>query len=194
MNKLQEIMQAQGTPTLKAIAGVFGLQAVRLYSVAKQPKEGEVYDAKAYNWDAIMRFIERRLEPDTELATLEDVIAKALELDEEYKLSDRRRGTSTSKKKIEVDGKSIDARKYSHFEMEADTLIALKKDPRVYKIVYQTESHTVMIPVKEDGTAASQDVKVISNGMLNMKAWGPAFNEEEVAKNFKVMAETEAAE
>ena len=50
-----EIMESKGTPTLKAIAAVFDLPNQRIYSVAKQPKEGEVYDAKVYNWDAITR-------------------------------------------------------------------------------------------------------------------------------------------
>ena len=61
---ITEIMEAKGTPTLKAIAAVFDIPTQRIYSVAKQPKEGEVYDAKVYNWDAITRFIERRLDAD----------------------------------------------------------------------------------------------------------------------------------
>ena len=44
---ITEIMNTKGTPTLKAIAAVFDVPTQRIYSVAKQPKEGEVYDAKA---------------------------------------------------------------------------------------------------------------------------------------------------
>ena len=117
-----EIMEAKGTPTLKAIAAVFGIPTQRIYSVAKQPKDGEVYDAKVYNWDAITRFIERRLDADKGLATLEDVIDAALLKDEEMKQSDGRRTANRStgvKQKIEVDGQLVAVRKYTNFEMLA---------------------------------------------------------------------------
>ena len=60
--QIQAIMAEKGEVTLKAIAGVFNLPPQRIYSVAKQPKEGVVYDAKVFNWEAIERFINRRLE------------------------------------------------------------------------------------------------------------------------------------
>ena len=44
MENINEIMERVGTPTLKAIAAVFEIPTQRIYSVAKQPKEGEVYD------------------------------------------------------------------------------------------------------------------------------------------------------
>lgn len=196
LNDLQKVMEEKGTPTLKAIAQVFNLPAVRLYSVAKQPKEGEVYDAKVYNWDAIQRFVMRRLDPDSEIATLEDVITKALELDEQFHLQDGRRSANrgSSIKTAEVDGKIIQLRKFSNFEADADMLVCLKKDPRVYKIVYQTISHTVLVPVKNfEGEVASQDVKVMSNTMLNHKGIGPGAIEEEIKARFEAMdAETSA--
>ena len=41
MNNIERIMEEKGVqPSLKAYAGVFDLNPVRLYSVAKQPKEG----------------------------------------------------------------------------------------------------------------------------------------------------------
>ena len=96
LNALEVIMQEKGTPTLKAIAAVFELPAARLYTVAKQPKEGEVYDAKVYNWDAIERFITRRLGQEGKPATLEEVIEKALEIDVQLKEADGRRAGSRS--------------------------------------------------------------------------------------------------
>lgn len=188
MSNLEQIMEQVGTPTLKAIAMVFDLQPVRLYSVAKQPKEGMVYDPKTYNWDAIERFITRRLSADKGLATLEDVILKALEIDADLKQNDGRRAANRglgTNKKIEVDGEMVAARKYPNFEMDANQLVCLRKDARVYKIVYQTASHTVLVPVSDtDGTIASQDVKVISNGMLNMRGVGPANLESAIVKRF----------
>lgn len=185
---ITEIMAEKGQPTLKAIAAVLDVPAQRLYTVAKQPKEGEVYDAKVYNWEAIERFITRRLDPDKGLGTIEDIIEAAHEKDAELKESDGRRSGNRSgganNAKITVDGKEIAVRKYPNFEMENDTYVCLRKDANVYKIVMQTVSHTVLRPVNEDGTFASETIKVISNGMLNMKGAGPASIDDAIAKRF----------
>lgn len=182
---IKEIMEVKGTPTLKAIAEVFGLPSQRIYSVAKQPKEGEVYDAKVYNWDAIERFITRRL--NDELPDLDAVIDAALAVDVELKERDGRRsgnrGTPTVQK-ITVDGKEIPVRKYKNFEMDAGVYVCLRKDANVYKIVLQTLSHTCLRPVGQDGEFCSETVKVISNSMLNMKGAGPASVEDAIAKRF----------
>ena len=184
---ITEIMEAKGTPTLKAIAAVFDIPTQRIYSVAKQPKEGEVYDAKVYNWDAITRFIERRLDADKGLATLEDVIDAALVKDAEFKESDGRRTANRGQsvnQKIEVDGQMVAVRKYKNFEMSEGKPICLRKDANVYGIVMQTLTHTVLRPIKEDGSFASETVKVISNSMLNMKGAGPASIDEAIQKRF----------
>lgn len=194
-NNIERIMAEKGMPTLKAIAKVFELNPVRLYSVAKQPKEGVVYDAKVYNWDAIERFINRRLDADKGLATLEDVIDAALVADEELKQSDGRRrgnrgeGTGYGAK-IEVDGKMVAKRRFANFEMENGQPVVLKKDPEVYAIVLQTASHTVLRPLAEalvegaEPVFKGNEVKVISNGMLNMKGIGPSSLEQEVNDRF----------
>ena len=183
---MKEIMEVKGTPTLKAIAEVFGLPAQRIYSVAKQPKEGEVYDAKVYNWDAIERFITRRL--TDELPDMEAVIDAALAIDVELKERDGRRsgnrGGASTIQKITVDGKEIPVRKYKNFEMSEDMYVCLRKDANVYKIVLQTLSHTCLRPVGPDGEFCSETVKVISNSMLNMKGAGPAAIEDAIAKRF----------
>lgn len=194
-SQLQSIMAEKGEVSLKALAGVFNLPPVRLYTVAKQPKEGVVYDARVYNWEAIERFINRRLGQEGLPATLEEVVEQALIIDAELKEADGRRaanrGTAGAGKKIEVDGKMIAERKFTNHEMVdaegnlTNNLIVLKKDPAVYKIVYQTKSHTVLVPVSDrEGTIANQDVKVISNGMLNIKGFGPVANESGIEKRF----------
>lgn len=188
-NNIEKIMAEIGTPSLKAIAGVFDLNPVRLYSVAKQPKEGVVYDAKVFNWDAIERFIARRLDADKGLATLEDVVMAALAKDEELKANDGRRSRGEGSgygEKIEVDGKSVAKRRFANFEMENGQLVTLKKDADVYAIVLQTASHTVLRPVNSaDPTDfKGNEVKVISNGMLNMKGTGPSALEASIKERF----------
>ena len=189
-NNIEKIMSELGTPSLKAFAAVFDLNPVRFYSVAKQPKEGVVYDAKVFNWDAIERFITRRLDADKGLATLEDVVKAALVKDEELKANDGRRTTRGEGtgygEKIEVDGKMIAKRRFANFEMENGQLVTLKKDAEVYAIVLQTASHTVLRPVNSaDPTDfKGNDVKVISNGMLNFKGTGPSALEASIKERF----------
>lgn len=176
ITNIQEIMAELGEVTLKAIAHVFGVPANRLYSVAKQPKEGEVYDAKVYNWEAIQRFCERRLDETKGYATLEDVIKLAIEADKEFKENDgrRARGGSAKIETFEVDGQEWPKRKYETFEQESGKFICLRDDKNVYKIVLQTLTHTVLVPVADmEGTVASQDVRVVSNKMLNHKGISP---------------------
>ncbi len=187
MNELQTVMEVLGTPTLKAIAAVFDVPQQRLYSVAKQPKAGEIYDAKVYNWDAIQRFVNRRLDAEKGLATYEDVITAALVKDEEFKASDGRRGANrglASKQTIEIDGKQIACRKYKNFEMDADKPVCLRHDANVYKIVMQTLTHTVLRPINQDGEFCSETVRVVSNIMINMKGAGPATLDEAIQKRF----------
>lgn len=195
-NNIEKIMAEKGTPTLKAIAAVFDLNPVRLYSVAKQPKEGVVYDAKVYNWDAIERFVNRRLDADRGLATLEDVIDAALKKDEELKATDGRRSSNRGEgaawnAKIEVDGQMIAKRRFANFEMENGCLVTLKKDAEVYAIVLQTASHTVLRPVTcatktESGEwqFKGNDIKVISNGMLNFRGTGPSALDASIEERF----------
>lgn len=188
MNELQKIMETMGTPTLKAIAAALDVPTQRIYSVAKQPKEGEVYDAKVFNWDAIERFILRRLDAEKGIATLDDVITVALQKDAEFKEADGRRGSNRSgggiNQKIEVDGKEVAVRKYKNFEMDAGIYVCLRHDPNVYKIIMQTLTHTVLRPVGADGEFCSESVRSISNSMLNMKGAGPASIEEAIQKRF----------
>ena len=195
MKTLQEVMKEKGTPTLKAIAMAHDLPPVRLYSVAKQPKEGEIYDAKVYNWDAIERFIARRFE-EGKFVNFEQVVEAALALDEELKLTDGRRtrrgGPAVEKK--EIDGKMVQMRKHASFEKDAGMFIVLKGDPNVYKIVYQTITHTVLVPVDDKaGTVTSNAVVIKSNGMLNYKGVGPNELDAAIEANFKALAEERAA-
>lgn len=194
-NNIEKVMETMGTPSLKAIAAVFDLNPVRLYTVAKQPKEGVVYDAKVFNWDAIERFINRRLDADKGLATLEAVIAAALKKDAELKASDGRRSSNRGEgsawnAKIEVDGQMIAKRRFANFEKENGCMVTLKKDPEVYAIVLQTASHTVLRPLAEAVVAGAEpvfkgnDIKVISNGMLNMKGTGPSALEASIQERF----------
>lgn len=193
--RLESVMAELGVPTLKAIALVFDQQPVRLYSVAKTPKEGEIYDAKQYNWEAIERYILRRLDPDNDLATLEDVVTRALEIDKELVLTDRRRRSepagSAKVDRLEVDGRDMPVRKFRNFEIDYEGpfchpagihVVMLKKDPNVYGFVYQTRGYTLLQPVDRSGAYCSETPKLISNNLLNMYGLGPSWLAPEVVE------------
>lgn len=194
MSNLEMIMAEKGTPSLKAIAMAVGVTPVRVYTVAKTAKEGEVYDPKVYNWDAIERFVTRRLTDD--MPTLDDVVAAALEKDNELKSSDGRRRAHTGavNRKIQANGKEYDARKYDYLEMTNNQYVVFKKEDVVYKIVYQTLTHTVLVPVNSDGSEASTELRVMSNFMLNLKAVVPADREQEINDRFNAMGDATEAE
>lgn len=136
----------EGTaPTLKAIAAALDVPQQRIYSVAKQPKAGEVYDRNAYNWDAIDRFVTRRLDPDKNIGTHEEVLALAVEKDKLFKTSDGRRGTrATTKDELVLpDGSGMPARK-KELSLGQEVMLRQDKEPIVYAIILLTETHAVL--------------------------------------------------
>ena len=168
-------------PSLKAIAAVFDVSPTRIYSVAKQPKEGEVYDARVYNWDAIERFVVKRLD---EGQTMEDVVAAAIDKDVEFKTADRRTGRrlSDEEKYVKCSNGLMPKRKYS---IEIGQKVLTKKDKGiVYEVVYMTDTHIVL---QAEGTT---ELKVFANWTANSQLIPPSRFEETLAAR---QAEAEAA-
>lgn len=178
---IHELMEIHGTPTLASIARIFGISRERVYKVAKTPVTGKVFEPQEYNWEAVERFILRRLDPDIGLVTLEDVIIKA------SKDKDRRKsgtGYYSHKEYITVDGKSVPTRRDPNFEMlkldghdyhkkihpTIAHVIMFRNDINVYKIVYQTKTHTVLRAINKVGEFSSDELKMVSNRYMNMNA------------------------
>lgn len=196
---LEQIFKEKDTtPTLKALAHVHDLPPVRFYTVAKQPQEGKVYDPNVYNWDAVQRFIERRFDAeDAKFSSLEEVVDAAIKADEELKLQDGRRGgkggvkIETFEAEVKGEMKEVQKRKYPSLEKEANQPVVLKKDPNVYKIVFQTSTHTVLVPVNSKMEPKNDDVIIKSNLMLNLNAVPPTSLEQEVKARFDADAAAE---
>lgn len=153
-------------PSLKAIAEAVGVPQQRVYSVSKQPKEGEVYDRNVYNWDAITRFVLKRL--DAEVGeTAEDVINRAIAIDVEYATSDKRRGprSSTSGPKfVEGIDKNVPVRKG---EYALGDKAVVKGKPEILDIVYATPTHLVL------QAADGMTLTCLSNWTINQKMVRP---------------------
>lgn len=193
MNELQEAIQSAidaGTiteaPTLKAMAEVLGINPQRIYTVAKQPKEGEIYDARVYNWDAIQKFISKRLD---EGQTYADFIALVIAKDEELKASDRRSGrrVSDADRYVKCSTGLMPKRKY---EVEVGQKILLKKVDEIFEVILASDTHVVLAP---EGTT---EYKVLANWTFNSQVIPPhRFDETLKARaDKKAAAEAEAAD
>ena len=140
-----DIMAGKPQPSLKSIADIFDVPPQRIYSVAKQPVAGEVYDARVYNWGAISRFIEKRIGKEGDkFMTLEEVYEAAIARDDELAASDKRRGSRGGSTKTMIDcgeGKQIPARRK---EIALGDTVFLKKYADTFTVVFLTETHVVL--------------------------------------------------
>ena len=133
-------------PTLKAIADIFEVPSQRIYSVAKQPIAGQVYDAHVYNWTAISKFIDKRIGKDGDkFASIEEVYNAAMARDEELASMDKRKGPRAgAKEKALIDlgnGKTMPARRK---ELAVGDTVYLKKYNETFKVVYLTSTHVCL--------------------------------------------------
>ena len=139
-------MEGKEQPTLKAIAYVLEVPQQRIYSVAKQPVAGQVYDARVYNWGAISKFIAKRIgkEGDT-FQSMDEVYEASIKADEEFASNDKRkgpRGATSSKVLIDLgDGKTMPQRRK---ELNVGDEIYLKRYDNVFNVVFLTETHVVL--------------------------------------------------
>lgn len=185
-------------PSLRAIAATLNLQSQqRLYNIAKQPIPGETYDPKVINYNAIVQFINRQLSksasaPINELTnepfqSTEEVLQAAAEWDADPANASQRGGGRRSGGTTPKDNS---VRKFSFWNLSdenPDPYLCLRNDPHVYRIVYQTQTHTVLRPiVNEDGDWLDESVRVTSNSVLNQKGVGPSAINAEVARRFEL--------
>ena len=180
---------------LRAFAEVLGCPATRLYAKAKTPIAGQVYDPSVTNWDALNEYFLTKLAEEKPVAKdMDELVKLAVEKEAWLKENKPVRATAGSNL-IEVDGVKIPKRKASIFEMgsEQESLLCFKHDPAVYKMVYQTQSHTAIREVKPNGEFAKDDVRVISNGTLNTKCVPPTSMKKAIEERFSG-AYTEATE
>lgn len=156
-------------PSLRAIAEALNVPQNRIYSVSKQPIPGMIYDAKVYNWDAITKFVSKRIGGDNAHQTLEDVINAALEIDASFASKDTRRrnvGSGASKSMIDIgDGTLVPTRK---FAVELGDVVTMKNSTKVYTVVYKTDAAVVL---QQKGLLA---LTSLSNWTFNQKAIKPA--------------------
>lgn len=173
-------------PSLRAFALALDVPATRLYAVARKPIPGEVYDPDMKNWDELNKFFVNHITAETStIESMEALVTLAIEKDK-WLAENARVHVAAGNNTIEVDGGKMPKRKAAMFEMggEKESLICLKHDAQVYKMVYQTLGYTAIRPVNADGSFAKEEFRVISNGTLNTKCVAPANMESAIADRF----------
>lgn len=188
MHVLDAIREVAGgvEPSLRAFALVLDMIPSRLYAKAKTPIAGQVYDPSVTNWDALNEFFESKLDAeDVTYNSMEELVLAAAEKDK-WLAENANARVAVGNNTIDVDGGKMPKRKAAMFEMgsENESLICFKKDPQVYKMVYQTLGYTVIRPVNEDGSFAKEEVRVLSNATLNTKCVSPHTMAQAIADRF----------
>lgn len=197
MNKIEEGYHKDNF-TLKALAEVLHTSPTRLYTTAKKPVDGETYHEYEYNWDAIENFVKVRLGYNGIPDTLEQVLEEAIRITQERAVSDKRKAVNRGVRPLKttnVDNNIIQERRFINHSMYnaedgtiAGNFVVLKGDDNVYKIIHQTLSHTVLVPVDdEEGTVTSSYVKCVTNSVLNNYGMGPANTLKGINKRFNKM-------
>lgn len=200
INILDAVAQNGGVqPSVRAIAAVFDVTPNAIYTRGKKAIPGQVYDPEVTNWDAISAYLESKMPEGEDMVSM---IAKANEKDEWFKENAPVR-TPAGVSLIEVDGEKIAPRKSAMFEMgsEQESYLCFKHDEHVYKMVYQTLSFTAVRPVNENGSFASNELRVLSNATINTKCVSPMQMVAAIAERFsgeyaakRAEAEAKAAE
>lgn len=181
-------------PSMKAIARTLGVPSGRLYSIAKRPVLGEVYDPDSINWNEVNAFVIGKIDrEDTKWQTMEDFVQSAVAMDADIAAC---KVTLSTTSRIEVDGELIPQRKTVMFEFggEHESLICFKEDPAVYKMVYQTASMTVLRPVNEDGSFAAEKLRLVTNSTFNTKCVVPSQMNDAIAERFSGIYQPKADE
>lgn len=173
-------------PSLKAFALVLEVPTTRLYAVSKKPIAGQVYDPSVINWEAVNDFLSGKLSVDgCAFDTMESLVLAAQDKDEWLKENATVRVTAGANM-IDVDGGKMPKRKAAMFEMGSDqeSLVCFKHDAEVYKMIYQTLGYTCIRAIKEDGSFAKEEVRVVSNSTLNTKCVSPLTMKQAIADRF----------
>ena len=162
---IREIMNEKGTPSLRSISDVLGITPSRIYNVSKTPIEGQAYDANTTNWEAVEKFISRRIGNEGDkFQTLEEVIDAALIRMHERSNMDRRKGSSAVKYEG-PSGKLIPARR---FDPAIDEEVVLKgHEGFTYRVIEKTNTH-IALKCNEN-----TELIALSNWTFNQKGINP---------------------
>lgn len=155
---MSEIMYEGARPSLKQLATVLDLGVERVKNVAKKPIDGQVYDPKAINWDAVDAFVTNRLER-TGYDSLEAVYAAALEVEETVRVA------SASKTMLDIEGSTTTPARKA--ELAVGDTITEKATGENFKVDFVNETIVVYSPISAEGKVTLSHA--IGNRIFNNK-------------------------
>ena len=156
---MSEIMYEGARPSLKQLATVLDLGVERVKNVAKKPIDGQVYDPKAINWDAVDAFVTNRLER-TGYDSLEAVYAAALEVEETVRVAG-----GASKVMLDIEGSTTTPARKA--ELAIGDTITEKATGENFKVDFVNETIVVYSPISAEGKVTLSHA--IGNRIFNNK-------------------------
>ena len=169
-NELVAAMRELGWVSLKRLAGASGVPYYQIMNAAKiaGAVAGKPYEER-HDWAKVEGLVRSYLDADKGLPTVRAVIEKAV----------------AGKKKAQpdvyefIEGKRVAKRKHAHCEIghaenchhpKKIPVVLLKDDKKVYALMAQTRTNTVLRSVDAEGNFNSEFVRNLSNRYLNDKA------------------------
>ena len=178
---MQRIIEAyrQGDITLKAIARAVKVEPSAIYSRFRDPKKRNEDGSTIEDWESLERYLRLRMNIIDYPQSMRSLLQHALEKEEELRQEDRRCG-GQKKAAIVIDGKKYPQRKFKGYELydpatgypKDELFVAFRDDPKVYQIVMQTKTHTVMHAIDEYGNRLNELLLCYSNATINSKGLG----------------------
>ena len=162
IDRLIDEQKIKCRPTLASISSVLHIAPYKLASIAKFDDSGRSLPRNQFNWEAIQAFIERRLDPDSALRTVEDVVCAAAELS---LVRYTKRGKREKKIKPTItlpDGRIVPDR---YIALEVGTEVGFRGAPpdEIYEVRLLGLFQTVL------ENKQTKELKVISNSQVNTR-------------------------
>lgn len=152
--------EESGPFQLACMARALNVANSRVYSSAKTPIAGVAYNPDVYNWDALERFVLRRLAPNE---TMDEFVARVYGIQGEIstnRISNRNRRITVT----DPDGteRVYPGRRFS-YEPQIGEILHFKDDTKEYKVCMVTPTHVVA------AVENSPELVLLSNWTFNAK-------------------------
>lgn len=146
---------------LSCMARALNIANQRVYVAAKTPIPGVLYDPKEYNWDALERFVLRRLDPNE---TMDEFVERVYGIQEELKNAPHPSGRDKRIHIPQADGSEVvyPGRRGDVAVCEG-AVLKLKDDPAVYTVALVSPTHVVLT---KEGTP---ELFLLSNWTYNAR-------------------------
>lgn len=132
----------------------------RVYSASRIPIPGEEYNPKEFNWDALERFVLRRLDHGE---SMDDFVARVYGIQEEMKSVDKRNSRDKRVHILKDDGTEVTYPGRRGPAVVPGMTLKLHNDPTEYTVEAASSTHVVL------SNPATPELTMLSNWGYNSK-------------------------